>query len=133
MSLGLESIGASMLPSLAAPLEQSTTNEQNQLHLYGQTSLPNQLNQGYVVFEQQGDKVLGAFYSPRSEFHCFIGHLERKILSGILLASFQEDQHEVSISLESLYRLNKPSENDQRILGMCKKLINSKKNDSEVR
>lgn len=50
-------------------------------YLYGQTSQANQMSKGYVVFQRQKGKVVGAIYSPHSEFNCFTGSSTRDSFS----------------------------------------------------
>lgn len=119
------------------------------IYLYGQSSQPEQLGQEYMVFEVQGNRVIGAFYMPQSEFNCFQGNLESQQLN-ITLANSETDVAEstpgegqqfqpiaavntspngnqfdavtfpVAVKLENYHRINSVSTNDQQILGMCK-------------
>ena len=119
------------------------------VYLYGQSSVPEQLGQEYVVFEVRNGHAIGAFYMPRSEFNCFAGTLQGQQLNisfapsatDEIAAGGPEDSQAfqpiaaasgssgnnldavsfpVSVKLENYHRITRVSSNDQRILGMCK-------------
>lgn len=94
-------------------------------YLYGQSQTPNQLQQGYVVFEQYGTTVVGASYYPRSEFRCFVGNLnsQSEAVTGVMLASMQRSQVPININLSPLHQLDRLSPNDQRMLATCKRNV----------
>ncbi|ABW29968.1 hypothetical protein [Acaryochloris marina] len=98
---------------------------QAESHLYGQSQKPNQLKQGYVVFEQYGNTVVGASYYPRSEFRCFVGNLDpqSEAVTGVMLASMQRSQTPININLSPLHQLDRLSPNDQRMLATCKQAV----------
>lgn len=116
-ALGL-GLSLQTLPSLA--VQQPAVQEAS--YLYGQSQEPNQLQQGYVVFEQYGTTVVGASYFPRSEFRCFVGNLapQSEAVNGVMLASMQRSQAPININLSPLHQLDQLSPNDQRILATCK-------------
>jgi len=110
------------------------------IYLYGQSPRPNQLGQGYVLFQKQQNKVIGALYMPNSEFSCFQGTLDR---SGELAMTVNSSPDEggltqvatsngipringdepityaYSVALQDYHRLKSISVNDRRILQMC--------------
>ena len=57
---------ARVLPKASFPVKDG-------IYLYGQSPKPNQLGQGYIIFQKQQNKVTGALYMPQSEFNCFQG------------------------------------------------------------
>ncbi|RCJ18301.1 hypothetical protein A6770_06940 [Nostoc minutum NIES-26] len=110
------------------------------VYLYGQSPQPNQLGQGYVLFQKQQGKVTGALYMPQSEFSCFQGTLDKSgelamtvtgspdesnsndVATANRLPSFNEDElntYAYSVALQDYHRLNSISTNDQRMLQMC--------------
>lgn len=109
------------------------------VYLYGQSPQPNQLGQGYVLFQKQQGKVMGALYMPQSEFSCFQGTLDKsgelamtvtspdpslynEVATGNRLPKFDEDglnTYAYSVALQDYHRVNSISANDQRILQMC--------------
>lgn len=119
LALGLVS-SLQAMPSLALQPQ-----VQEESHLYGQSQKPNQLRQGYVVFEQYGNTVVGASYYPRSEFRCFVGNLDlqSEAVTGVMLASMQRSQAPININLSSLHQLDQLSPNDQRMLATCKQAV----------
>ena len=114
--------------------------EKDGIYLYGQSSTPNQLGQGYIVFQKQQGKVIGALYMPSSEFSCFQGTIAQ---SGELAMTVTSSPGEVgvtqvsttskipnftdedtatyaySIELQDYHQLNSVSANDRKILQAC--------------
>jgi hypothetical protein len=119
--------------------------EQDGIYLYGQSATPNQLGQGYILFQKQQSKIIGALYVPQSELSCFQGTLAK---SGELAMTVKSSPGEVgtmqvsttsripkisddqstsyahSISLQDYHQLNSVSANDQEMLNMCKQEAN---------
>ena len=119
--------------------------EQDGTYLYGQSSTPNELGQGYILFQKQQSKIIGALYVPHSEFSCFQGTLAK---SGELAMTVKSSPGEVgamevsakttvpkisddestnyvhSISLQDYQQLNSVSANDREMLQMCKQEAN---------
>ncbi|KAI9132831.1 hypothetical protein [Acaryochloris sp. CCMEE 5410] len=118
LALGL-GLSLQAMPGLAVQPNQTG---QEETYLYGQSRKPNQVQQGYVVFEQFGSTVVGASYYPRSEFRCFIGNLnsQSERVTGVMLASMRMEQAPINIDLSPLYPLEQLSQNDQRMLTACK-------------
>ncbi|HEY9652608.1 MAG TPA: hypothetical protein V6C95_18270 [Coleofasciculaceae cyanobacterium] len=90
-------------------------------YLYGEAPQPNQLSQTYVVFQHQNGKVVGAIYSPNSEFDCFIGSQSNKILN--LKSVSSESVGAAQINLSKLHPIKTVSINDQRMLSACKQTV----------
>lgn len=114
--------------------------ERDGVYLYGQSPQPNQLGQGYIVFNKQNGRVTGALYMPNSEFSCFQGTIAK---SGELAMTVTSSPGEVgplevstasripqvhndeattyahSVTLQDYHRLNSISANDRNILQMC--------------
>lgn len=120
--------------------------EKDGIYLYGQSSTPNQLGQGYIVFQKQQGKVMGALYMPSSEFSCFqgtiakSGELAMTVTSspgeaGVNLVSTtsriprltDEDTatYAYSVALQDYHQLNSVSANDQQILQACSQDLSS--------
>ncbi|MDD1428054.1 hypothetical protein MEO94_27110 [Dolichospermum sp. ST_sed9] len=119
--------------------------EQDGIYLYGQSATPNQLGQGYVLFQKQQSKIIGALYVPQSEFSCFQGTLAE---SGELALTVKSSPGEVgaievstsstipkisddesttyahSVTLQDYHQLNSLSANDREMLQMCKRDAN---------
>ncbi|QJB46407.1 hypothetical protein [Dolichospermum flos-aquae] len=114
--------------------------EQDGTYLYGQSSTPNQLGQGYILFQKQQSKIIGALYVPHSEFSCFQGTLAK---SGELAMTVKSSPGEVgvmevstastipkvdenefttypySVTLQDYHQLSSVSSNDREILQIC--------------
>ena len=114
--------------------------EQDGIYLYGQSSTPNQLGQGYILFQKQQSKIIGALYVPQSEFSCFQGTLAK---SGELAMTVKSSPGEVgvmevstastipkvnenefttypySLTLQDYHQLSSLSSNDREILQIC--------------
>jgi hypothetical protein len=118
--------------------------EKDGIYLYGQSATPNQLGQGYILFQKQQSKIIGALYMPQSEFSCFQGTLAK---SGELAMTVKSSPGEVgaievsttstipkisddesttyahSLTLQDYHQLNSLSSNDREMLQMCKQEI----------
>jgi hypothetical protein len=114
--------------------------EQDGTYLYGQSSTPNELGQGYSLFQKQQSKIIGALYVPHSEFSCFQGTLAK---SGELAMTVRSSPGEVgamdvatsstipkvnenefttypySVTLQDYHQLSSVSSNDREILQIC--------------
>ncbi|MEH2114612.1 hypothetical protein [Nostoc sp.] len=117
---------------------------QDGIYLYGQSPKPNQLGQGYIIFQKQQDKVTGALYMPHSEFNCFQGTINpsgelamtvntssneansnqsNQVATNSRLPKINDDEsnsYAYSLALQDFYRLNSITASDRRTLQMCK-------------
>lgn len=108
------------------------------VYLFGQATQPEQLGSAYMVFEVNGNQVVGAFYMPQSSFDCFFGQQQADRLALTVIDSYEQSLHPYSVALASdstvaeagnpaiaplglqgFHRLENVSENDQRILSTC--------------
>lgn len=117
-------IGVTLREETAQAHQQASTNESASLpdgiYLYGNSPQPNELARNYVVFERRDGEVIGAFYSPQSEFTCFAGDLQGTRLDVEAIVLGEPETQEVRAQLANLYPLQEISANDQRMLGVCK-------------
>ncbi|MBN3958342.1 hypothetical protein [Nostoc sp. NMS8] len=114
------------------------------IYLYGQSPNPNQLGQGYIIFQKQQAKVTGALYMPQSEFNCFQGTINpsgelamtvntssneansnqsNQVATNSRLPKINDDEsnsYAYSLALQDFYRLNSITASDRRTLQMCK-------------
>ena len=90
------------------------------IYLYGQSSQPDEIKKEYFVFEMRQSKVVGAYYLPRSAFYCFYGTSDRTQLNLIVVDSYDGSRSPYSVNLQQYYRISAVSDNDRRILGICK-------------
>jgi hypothetical protein len=113
------------------------------VYLYGQSSQPNQVGQGYIVFQKRQNQVMGGLYMPSSEFSCFQGNVDSSgELAMTVTAPGQGGPEEVattnippkldidqpmtyaySVALQDYHKLNIISESDRRILQMCNQAL----------
>ncbi len=110
------------------------------VYLYGQSSKPNEIGLGYIIFEKRQSTVKGALYMPNSEFSCFQGTLEKsgelamtvtgspsegsttEVASSNGLTNVADDEpttYAYSVTLQDYHQLNSISANDRQILHVC--------------
>ncbi|MEH2058290.1 MAG: hypothetical protein V7K97_19460 [Nostoc sp.] len=130
-------IGAEVLPKASFPVKDG-------IYLYGQSPKPNQLGQGYIIFQKRQDKVTGALYMPQSELNCFQGTINpsgelamtvntssneasseqsNQVATTNRLPKVNDDEsnsYAYSLALQDFYRLNSIAASDRRTLQMCK-------------
>ena len=117
------------------PSRLSGTPATNGVYLYGESDRPETIGKEYIIFERIGNKTVGAFYLPRSEFNCFKGQFQGSRLNVTLTDAFDRQKYNFSLNLdprgltasklpmmgEPTYQpLGKISDNDRRILSACK-------------
>jgi hypothetical protein len=105
------------------------------IYLYGESDRPDIVGKEYIVFERIGNKAIGAFYLPRSEFSCFHGQFKGSRLNVTLIDTYDRQKYNFNLQLnpngltaskqpmmgEPAYQpLGKVSNNDQQILNTCK-------------
>ena len=127
-------IGASRMVA-DVPSRLSGTPSTNGVYLYGESDRPEVIGKEYIIFERIGNKTVGAFYLPRSEFNCFKGQFQGSRLNVTLTDAFDRQKYNFSLNLDSkgltaskspmmgepTYQpLGKISDNDRRILNACK-------------
>jgi hypothetical protein len=113
------SVFSSQSPPNPAP-DTASTGLADGIYLYGQSSKPDEIKQEYFVFEIRQSKVVGAFYLPRSAFYCFYGTSDRTQLNLIVVDSYDGSRSPYSVNLQQYYRISAVTDNDRRILGICK-------------
>ncbi|HEY9667643.1 MAG TPA: hypothetical protein V6C91_12615 [Coleofasciculaceae cyanobacterium] len=117
-------MGVSLQEQTAQARQPSSGNESaapaNGVYLYGNSPQPNQLTRHYVVFERRNGAVVGAFYSPQSEFTCFAGDIQGTRLEVEALVPEEPETQQVKAQLANLYPLQRVSANDQRMVAVCK-------------
>ena len=130
---------ASVNVAQAADAAATVTSLKDGVYLYGQSSEPDRLGTEYFVAEVRDGKTVGAFYMPHSSFDCFYGRVQAQQLSLTVIDSYERTKHPFNRALRNNYfvatnsnpalaevqpqgyqRLAELSENDQRMLQMCK-------------
>jgi hypothetical protein len=117
------------------PSQLTVTPTANGVYLYGEADKPDVVGKEYMVFETIGNKTIGAFYLPRSEFNCFYGQFKGSRLNVTLIDAFDLQKYKFALTLnpngltaskqpmmgEPTYQpLGKISNNDLQILKTCK-------------
>ena len=111
----------------------------NGVYLYGQSSQPDQVGKAYFVFEVRQGNVVGALFMPRSSFDCAYGTFQPDRVALTVVDSYDKSENPYAIalekttsvatrgnpalkqiSLEGFEPLTTLSENDWRILNVCK-------------
>lgn len=146
LSLSIGLLGSSLLPAIAINAQSLPTPQAaakpvlpDGVYLYGQSTQPEQVGQGYFVFEAKQGTVVGALYMPRSSFDCTSGKFQNDQLALTVVNSYDRTTNPYEIALEQtanvaaednpafkdiglqgFQRLSQISENDYRILNVCK-------------
>jgi hypothetical protein len=128
-------------PSLIAQATISPTKRvPDGIYLYGSSQQPEQIGQEYMVFEARQGKVVGALYMPSSEFSCFSGTVAAQKMNLTVVDPYDQTTNPYSIALQQpspvasssglqtdgslqlhgYERITNLSNNDQRMLGVCK-------------
>lgn len=145
--LVLSTLSLGLLPAAAiaqtAPAAPTQILPADGVYLYGQTPEPEQIGAGYMVFEAVDQQLVGALYMPNSSFDCFQGRLEGSELAMTITNSYTQESYPYAValatndaiaaagdvpaplSLEGFHRIDELSENDLRILAVCKANLQS--------
>ncbi|OUC15662.1 MAG: hypothetical protein B0A82_05695 [Alkalinema sp. CACIAM 70d] len=126
-----------LVPAVVAPISSSPLADG--VYLYGEAAQPEVLGKAYFVFEVKQGKVLGALYMPSSSFDCAYGQFQADQLALTVRGAYEAaatpfeialdrtavvasngNPAQAEIGLQGFQRLEKVSENDHRILEMCK-------------
>jgi hypothetical protein len=102
----LYSTAIAILATLAtSTIVQSNTVTQSpsgdNIHLYGETDRPDVVGKEYMVFETTGNRTIGAFYLPQSEFSCFYGRFQGSRLNITLIDSYDRQKYALTLRLNS--------------------------------
>jgi hypothetical protein len=132
ITFGLASLmGLNLLTGVAAAGTEALTvkpsPEQDGMYLYGEASAANQLGKGYFIFQQSGQKIVGAMYYPQSEYTCFTGnrtttnvHLQPFELGNQLQSGqSQSGQDALQVSLPQLYKIDQIGVSERQALAAC--------------
>lgn len=121
--------------------------QEDGVYLYGQSPQPNQIGQGYIVFEKHQGRVEGALYVPSSEFSCFQGTLDKSGELAMTIKALPDEgaasqvatnnrlpkttndidvpsTYAHSVALQNYHQIKAVSANDRRILQMCNSVNN---------
>ena len=112
---------------------------QDGTYLYGQSPIAGTIGSMYMVFDVNGEDVVGAFYMPNSSFDCFRGSFHVNELMLTVRDSYQQDLFSYVVPLttsntlvstgkvsgisqqpQGLYSIPDVSETDENILATCR-------------
>jgi hypothetical protein len=120
LGLGLSPL---LIPGAIASEKPTDTTHQDGIYLYGEASSTNQAGAGYVIFTQSGQKIVGALYSPQSEYSCFTGKRAQTQLSvnvfepGAQSGNSVEDSFDMSIP--NLHAIANIGASERQLLATC--------------
>lgn len=116
--LGQQNQSTSARPKAAQP--KVAQPKADGLYLYGETPQPKQMSKGYVVFERQQGKVVGAMYFPNSEYECFTGSQKSNTLDVKSVGVGEPQVAETKINLSNLHQIKSISADEQSLISACK-------------
>lgn len=139
-SLTVGAVAVGMMSANAAPEKPSTqaTSLPDGVYLYGQSVKPDEIGQGYFVFESKQGQVVGALYYPQSSFDCAAGSFKHDQLALNVTNSYDgvanpfeialdrtstvasNGEPTLGVGLQGFHKLDKVTENDLRMLNVCK-------------
>lgn len=111
--LGQQNQSTSAQPKVAQP-------KADGLFLYGEAPQPKQTGKGYVVFQRQQGKVVGATYFPNSEFECFTGSEKNNTLDVKSVGVGEPQIAATKINLSNLHQIKSISADEERLISVCK-------------
>ncbi len=121
VKMGLASlVGLSLLAGIAKA--ETSAPEQDGVYLYGEANTVNQLGKGYFIFQQSGQKVVGAMYYPQSEYTCFTG---QRTATNVHLQLFESDtqslagQEALQVFLPKLHKIAQIGPSERQALAAC--------------
>ncbi|WP_310486390.1 hypothetical protein [Chamaesiphon sp. VAR_69_metabat_338] len=133
--IGQKTAAADPTATIASSTQVSVPPTTNGVYLYGESDRADVVGKEYMVFETIGNKTIGAFYLPRSEFSCFYGQFKGSRLNVTLIDAFDLKKYQLTLNLnpngltaskqpmmgEPTYQpIGKISNSDLLILQTCK-------------
>ena len=98
----------------------SEVNPDSGISLYSETPQPNQIGQGYVIFEKQDETLIGAFYYPQSEYICFTGRQTNNQLEVLSLPTYQDPLTSFSLPLGEMTAVQEIGASEKATLAACR-------------
>lgn len=106
--------------------------EEQKISLYSETQNPNDPHQGYIIFEQREDTLIGAFYYPQSEYSCFTGQKIDQTLEILSLPSYQEPMSSFSLSLNDMQSVVEIGASEKQTLAACRQDVTAFLNQNQT-
>lgn len=133
--IGQETAAANATAMVASSTQLTVPPTANGVYLYGESDRVDVVGKEYMIFETIGNKTIGAFYLPKSEFSCFYGQFKGSRLNVTLIDAFDLKKYQLTLNLnpngltaskqpmmgEPTYQpIGKVSHNNLLILQTCK-------------
>ncbi|TVR14275.1 MAG: hypothetical protein EA395_02895 [Phormidium sp. GEM2.Bin31] len=99
LTLGFTGMAVAESVSVAARLDTAPGNLTDGQHVYSSASEANQVGETYMVFEAEGNRVVGGFYMPSSSFDCFHGRLDEDQLALNIQDSYSNDVYPFNLAV----------------------------------
>jgi hypothetical protein len=119
MGLGLSQV--MMVGAIAS--ENLAVVPQSGTYLYGEANTVNQLGKQYVIFAQSGQQIVGALYSPQSEYSCFMGQRTNNKLTVQVFESIAQvqthPQPSFQLQLPTLNAISHIGPKERQVLASC--------------
>jgi hypothetical protein len=115
-----------------AQVPEKTQIPQTQTHLYGESAQANQVGKGYIIFQRQGQNVVGAFHYPQSEFSCFVGKVMNQQLKVVTLELGQTAPVSLDVSLSQLHTIRVIGSSENNSLKNCQRVASDVQQQSVV-
>lgn len=129
----------SLIATAGMPTAASASPLVDGVYLYGQAPQPEVIGSEYLVFEVENGEAKGAIYYPASEFNCFTADIDNQSMNLAIVDPFDNavypyeiavnmqgdiaagrDRAALVAELEGYHGLATISDNDRRILEICK-------------
>lgn len=120
IAAGALSISVTVGVSAAKAEGEAIASGTSEISVYSETSQANQVGQGYLIFEERGETLIGAFYYPQSEYSCFTGQKNGQTLEILSLPSYQEPMSNFSLSLDQMQSVRQISGAEKQVLSACR-------------
>jgi hypothetical protein len=99
LSLGLAGNATAESISVAARRDLAPASLDDGEYVYGSASEAHQLGETYMVFEANGDRIVGGFYMPSSSFDCFEGRLDENQLALNIQDSYSDQTYDFNLAI----------------------------------
>ncbi len=122
LGLGM-SLSQILMPWAIASEQPTSIPHRDGIYLYGEAITTNQTGKGYVIFTQSGQKIVGALYSPQSEYSCFTGKRAQTQLSVNVFEPGDQggtpDESSFDVAIPNLHTIADIGASERQILATC--------------
>jgi hypothetical protein len=121
-----------LTPAALAEAQEPERTQIPQTHLYGESAQANQVGKGYIIFQRQGQNIVGAFHYPHSEFSCFVGKVVNQRLKVVTLEPGPEAPVSLEVPLSQLHTIKGIGSSENNSLKACQQLASGVQQQSDV-